>query len=463
MRASPGDTIAAISTALGPGAIAIVRLTGDRAVELADTIFRGASLAECPTHTVHHGHIHDSRGREVDEVLATVMRSPNTYTTEDMVEFGCHGGAMPARRVLEACLDAGARLAERGEFTQRAFLNGRLDLVQAEAVADLVAAGTPLGLELALGQLEGTLSARLADVREAVVDFRAEVEALIDFVDDDIGPTTINAIVGLGRSARDALAGLLSHCRVGVAIREGVAVAIVGKPNVGKSSLMNALLMRDRSIVTALPGTTRDAIEECLHIEGVLVRLIDTAGWREATDEAEQAGVERARAAAKGADLVLLVVDASERLDNEDRSIAEAVDASRTVPVANKIDLGDVVTETELPTLLEDVGGSAQTPVARVSAVTEEGLDELRGSIMTAALGGEWEGPISVTNVRHIDALGRAAEALARAERMLLQGEPPELVAVEAADAGDALGEVTGETTPEDVLERIFARFCVGK
>lgn len=463
MRVSPGDTIAAISTALGPGAIAIVRMTGDRAVDVADAIFRGASLAECPTHTVHHGHIHDSRGREVDEVLATVMRSPNTYTTEDMVEFGCHGGAVPARRVLEACLQAGARLANRGEFTQRAFLNGRLDLVQAEAVADVVAAETPRGLEVALGQLEGGLSGRLSEVRALLVDFLAEVESLIDFVDEDVGPRTREAIVAVGRAARDAIESLLCHCRMGVAVREGVSVAIVGKPNVGKSSLMNALLMRDRSIVTPLPGTTRDAIEECLHVDGVAVRLIDTAGWREAADEAEEAGVLRARAAAGGADVVLLVVDASGGLDDEDRVIAAAVDTGRTVLVVNKIDLGEVVTQRDLRALVGGAGEAGWKTAARVSALTGEGLDAVRRLLLSAALGGEQEGPVSLTNVRHIDALARAATALARAEETLLRGDPPELVAVEAADAGRALGEVTGETTPEDVLDRIFERFCVGK
>lgn len=462
MRGSPGDTIAAISTALGPGAIAMVRLTGDRAVELADAVFRGASLADSATHTVHHGRIVDARGREIDEVLATVMRSPNTYTTEDMVEFGCHGGAMPARRVLEVCLEAGARVAERGEFTQRAFLNGRIDLVQAEAVADLVAAETRLGLELALGQLEGGLSDRLSDVRAGVIDFRAEVEALIDFAEEDVGVRTREAIVALATSARGAIEELLSHCRMGAAVREGIAVAIVGKPNVGKSSLMNALLMRDRSIVTALPGTTRDAIEECLHIEGVPVRLIDTAGWREAGDEAEEEGVRRARAAADGADLVLLVVDASAELTDEDRRIADAVDDARTLLVANKVDLEAVLTAQDLSSFLGG-GAAGGTPPARVSALTGRGLDDLRARLLAAVLGGEREALGAVTNVRHIDALRRTGEALARAEAMLNAGGPPELAAVEAADACRALGEVTGETTPEDVLERIFERFCVGK
>jgi tRNA modification GTPase len=462
MRASPGDTIAAISTALGPGAIAIVRVTGDRAIEVADAVFAGPTLAESPTHRVHHGHIHDSQGREVDEVLATVMRSPHTYTTEDMVEFGCHGGAMPARRVLEACLEAGARLARRGEFTQRAFLNGRLDLVQAEAVADVVAARTPRGLALALGQLEGGLSGRLSDVRSVIVDLRAEVESLIDFADEDIGPHPREAIAALARSARDAIGVLLSHCRLGVAVREGVGVAIVGKPNVGKSSLMNALLMRDRSIVTPIPGTTRDAIEECLHIGGVAVRLIDTAGWRDAVDAAEEAGVARARSAAAGADVVLLVVDAT-GVDGEDRRIARDLDAGRTLLVINKIDLGDALKESELAALFAAAGAPPVVRPARVSAVTGQGLDGLREHLLSAALGLDPQEAVSVSNVRHIDALRRAEAALTRVERMLLGVDPPELIAVEAADAGHALGEVTGETTPEDVLDRIFDRFCIGK
>jgi tRNA modification GTPase len=463
MRASPRDTIAAISTALGPGAIAIVRLSGERAIDVADAVFRGTPLSRCRTHTVHHGRIHDADGREVDEVLATVMRAPRTYTSEDMVEFGCHGGGMAARRVLEACLGAGARLAERGEFTQRAFLHGRLDLVQAEAVADLVAARTPLGLEVALGQLEGGLSGRLSEVRDRVIDFRAEVESLIDFVDEDIGADTRTAIAALGRSARDRIGDVLSHCRRGVAVREGVAIAIVGKPNVGKSSLMNALLMRDRSIVTELPGTTRDAIEECLHVEGVAVRLIDTAGWREAADAAEEAGVARAMAAAAGADVVLLVVDASAAIDDGDLRIARSLDAGRTVLVGNKCDLGEYRGQGDLRSLVGGEGGEPVGGVALVSALTGDGLDRLRGALLATALGGDRDGPPLVTNVRHIDALTRAADALGRAEEMFVRGDPPELVAVEIGDAARSLGEVTGETTPDDVLERIFERFCIGK
>ncbi len=460
MRASPGDTIAAISTAVGPGAIAIVRLAGDRAIEIADAVFRGSRvLRDCPTHTVHHGRVADADGREVDEVLATVLLSPNTYTGDDIVEFGCHGGALPARRVLETLLAAGARLARRGEFTERAFLAGRLDLVQAEAVLDIITARTRLGLESALGQLEGELSGRLSRLRETLLDLRAEIEAAVDVPEDEIEPPGPAAIVARADDARARVEELLSRCDLGVAVREGIAVAIVGKPNVGKSSLMNALLRRDRSIVTALPGTTRDAIEEFLHVSGVPVRLIDTAGWREATDAAEEAGVERARAAAAGASLVALVVDAAAGVDNEDAAIAGAVDPARTIVIGNKLDLGKAPGGGAFG--LDDRGWAG---AASVSALTGEGLDDLRRLIASVALGEIPEGePVLLTNVRHIDALRRVDEALVRAARLVERGSPPELVAIEAREATLALGEITGETTPEDVLERIFERFCVGK
>jgi tRNA modification GTPase len=461
MRASPGDTIVAISTAVGPGAIAIVRLSGARSLEIADSVFRGSSnLSGAPSHSVHHGHVFDADGREADEVLATVLRSPSTYTTEDMVEFGCHGGAMPARRVLEVCLDAGARLARRGEFTERAFLSGRLDLVQAEAVADVVGAKTRRGLEIALGQLEGGLSGRLWKLRTSLLDVRAEIEAQVDVGSDEVQPGGPDVVLAAIATSRGLVAELLSRCELGIAVRDGISVAIVGRPNVGKSSLMNALLMRDRSIVTPLPGTTRDAIEEFLHLEGVPVRLIDTAGWRDATDEAEQAGVERARAAAAGAAIVVLVVDASTGVGSADDMIASELEPARTVIVGNKIDLGAKLGSDELAGAL----GGSWSCAACVSAKEGEGLDELRGLLVTAALGsppGDEEAHL--TNVRHVVALKVVDATLARAAQLTLDGAPPEVVAVEVADAAAALGEVTGETTPEDVLERIFERFCVGK
>lgn len=478
MRATPGDTIAAIATAVGPGGIAVVRITGPGAVVTADRIFKSARrLADVSSHTVHHGHIVDPTGREVDEVLATVMLAPNTYTTQDVVEFGCHGGAMPARRVLEVCLEAGVRMARRGEFTERALLGGRIDLIQAEAVADIVAAKTRRGLEFALGQLEGGLSQRLGQLREELLTFRAEVESLIDFSDDDIERSTLSAISELGHTCSRSVDLLLSDCAVGAAVREGVSVAIVGRPNVGKSSLLNALLRRERAIVTALPGTTRDAIEETVDLDGVPVCLIDTAGWRSTRDPAEAEGVARAKAAAAGADVVLLVLDITRGVTSDDRAIGRQLDKERTIVVLNKKDLvrdpswdsrfetrelfgggvGGTIDEGET----EKAGG---VEAVVVSALRSDGLTELRRAISMAIFEGTAASAApAVTNVRHVDALKRVAQALGRAIGLLEQDGPAELAAIEVADATWALGEITGETTPEDVLRHIFERFCVGK
>ena len=467
MKHLPGDTIAAISTALGPGAVALVRLSGDQALQIADSVFRGGRpLADCPTHTVHHGRVVDGNGREVDEVLATVMLRPHTYTTEHMIEFGCHGGPIPARRVLAECLGAGARQARRGEFTERAYLGGRLDLIQAEAVADIVAAETPRGLEMALGQLEGGLSGLITEVRNTLLCMRSETEAAIDFPEDVDARAALEAIGSLNQTARNQVEVLLENCAVGAAVRDGVSVALVGKPNVGKSSLMNALLMRDRSIVTSRPGTTRDAIEECLHVDGVPMRLVDTAGWRETVDEAERAGVERARAAARGAALSVLVVDSSAPPDGEDAAIAAALDPGATIVVANKVDRGRAAEALEFAELFcdEESGSDSEVPpVTWVSSLTGEGLRELRSMLAEASLGPSHSAEALVSNLRHAEALRRVKDCLSRVDALLDERAPFELVGAELADATAALGEITGETTPEQVLQHIFERFCVGK
>ena len=467
MRHLPGDTIAAISTALGPGAVALVRLSGDRAIQIADSVFQGQKpLADCPTHTVHHGRVIDLDGREVDEVLATVMQAPHTYTTEHMIEFGCHGGPVPARRVLGVCLQGGARQARRGEFTERAYLGGRLDLIQAEAVADVVAAETPRGLEMALGQLEGGLSGLIAELRTTLLSLRTETEAAIDFPEDVDARAARHGVASLGQTARGQVELLLKNCAVGAAVRDGVSVALVGKPNVGKSSLMNALLMRDRSIVTTSPGTTRDAIEESLHIDGIPMRLVDTAGWRETADEAERAGVERAQAAARGAALSVLVVDSSAPPDEEDAAIAAALDTRATLVVANKVDLGRGAGAPEFAGLFggEAAGdGTAVPRVLWVSALTGVGLAELRSALAEASLGPAHSSGALVSNLRHTEALRRVKERLCRVHALLAKRAPFELVGAELVDASAALGEITGETTPEEVLRHIFDRFCVGK
>ncbi|MCK4513380.1 tRNA modification GTPase, partial [bacterium] len=346
-------------------------------------------------------------------------------------------------------------VARRGEFTERALLGGRLDLVQAEAVADIVGARTRRGLEFALGQLEGGLSQRLGELRAEILVFRAEVESLIDFSDEDIGSSTVAAIMDLGHKCCRSVDDLLSDSVVGAAVRDGVSVAIVGRPNVGKSSLLNALLARARAIVTALPGTTRDAIEETVDLDGVPVRLIDTAGWRDSTDPAEVEGVERAKAAAAGADLVLFVIDSSSGTTAADTSVAEDLDRERTLAVLNKIDLiaGD-------PAGIELNG----LPFAEVSALTRDGIPELKRAIAAMLLDGRAVGAApAVTNVRHINALKQVRAALERAIGLLNDEAPPELAAIDVAEATGALGEITGETTPDDVLRHIFERFCVGK
>jgi tRNA modification GTPase len=380
-----------------------------------------------------------------------------------MIEFGCHGGALPARAVLAACLAAGARQAGPGEFTERAFMNGRLDLIQAEAVQDVVSARTPGGLALALGQLGGTLSSLIDALRELLLDMRAGVESAIDFPDDVDETSTRDKVLRQSVGAAALTQRLLRDSDVGVAIRDGIAVAIVGKPNVGKSSLMNALLARDRSIVTEAPGTTRDAIEECLNIDGVPLRLVDTAGWRRTADVAEQAGVARARSAAGGADLRLLVLDLSTGVGDEDREIAAALDGKMIV-VANKSDLTDPPDPDSIaPQLISELGlQDGAVPVTVVSAVRGHGLDGLRDVMVRTCLGTHSCEGAEVTNVRHVHALRAVASAVDRL-REVLPDAPLEVAGTELAEAMHALGEITGETTPEDVIERIFERFCVGK
>jgi tRNA modification GTPase len=465
MRRLPGDTIAAISTALGPGAIAIVRLSGQDALEVGDRVFRGGTrLSSSPSHTVHYGRVVGADGSTVDEVLATVMRSPNTYTTEHMIEFGCHGGSLPARAVLASCLEAGARQAGPGEFTERAFMNGRIDLIQAEAVQDVVSARTTGALGLALGQLSGSLSSGIDGIRDVLLEMRAGVEAAIDFPDDvDEGKTRAET-ARLGAEARVLTEGLLRSSELGVAIREGLAVAIVGKPNVGKSSLMNALLRRERSIVTEEPGTTRDAVEDCLNIDGVQFRLIDTAGWRRTADVAERAGVERARAAALGADLCMLVLDLSNGVGAEDREITQALTESRAIVVCNKVDLIDAAASGDVARQAATEAGLPETaaPAVAVSATRGDGLEALRELMVRTCLGLPAGETATVTNVRHVHALRGVVSSLDSLSRIV--GEAPlEIVGTELAQATHALGEISGETTPEDVIERIFERFCVGK
>lgn len=451
------DTIVAISTPLGEGGIGIIRLSGGDAIAIADRLFlslSGKKLSEAKSHTISHGFIVDpGSGERVDEVLVSVMRAPRTYTREDVVEINCHGGMLPLRTILQLVAHEGCRHATPGEFTQRAFLNGRIDLSQAEAVMDLIHAKTEKAEKLALSQLEGQLSEKIHDLRERITQVCVHVEAYIDFPEEEIALMVAEEMAKAMEAIGKELSVLSRGYDEGRLFREGVSAAIVGKPNVGKSSLLNSLIQKDRAIVTAIPGTTRDVIEEHLNISGLPLRIMDTAGIRETHDLAETEGVRRSLKAIEGADLVIAVFDAARPLDDADREIIEKVKAKRTVFVCNKSDIG--AQEVSLP-----------SPSVRVSALRDEGMEELKAAItnlfLTRAEGGTGEG-ITVTNIRHRDSIDRAAESLKTAAGSLRIGEPLEVVALYLREALDSLGEIIGVVTTDEILERIFTQFCIGK
>jgi tRNA modification GTPase len=457
------DTIVAIATAPGAAGLAVLRVSGPQALAVADAVFRGSSpLAAAAGHTLHHGWAVDAARADapLDEVVAAVFRAPRSYTGEDTVELSCHGGGVPAARVLAALRAAGARLAGPGEFTLRAYLRGRLDLAQAEAVADLVHAETESAGDLALGQLSGALSARIAALEERITDATAEVEARVDFAEDVGGietPPHVRAAIAEVSGELDALLAGAPWAR---AVREGVRVPLVGRPNAGKSSLFNALLGEDRAIVTAEPGTTRDRVSEKLHVAGVPVTLSDTAGVRLATNPVEAMGVARALAALEGAAVVLWVVDGAAALESEGDMLVASLGGRRVLVAITKSDLTQVVTDDEVAAVL----AGAEHRLVRVSAVTGAGLAQLRDAL-AELLGARRAGGLAgaVSNPRHTDALSRARGALGRASEVAAAGSPGEIVALELRESLAALGEVTGRNASEELLERIFARFCIGK
>jgi tRNA modification GTPase len=405
---------------------------------------------------VFHGTIRDARGA-IDEVLVHVMRGPHSYTTEDVVEINCHGGAGPLRSVLELALKQGARLAEPGEFTKRAFLNGRIDLVQAEAVIDRIQARTDAALRAASAAADGVLSKTIHELSEVLIEALARVESAIDFPDEDLPELVDVALRSRLEAALERMRELLSTAEAGRLYREGASVAIVGRPNVGKSSLFNALLRDARAIVTAVPGTTRDLLEEVITISGVPVRLSDTAGLHATDDEVERIGIDRARAALANADIILIVIDATQPTSDEDQALAQEVSglARPRIVALNKLDLA--------PDAEMDTSFDVNSKICRVSAKTGEGLKELEAEIGKLLLGGRAISPDQglITRVHQRDSMRRAADALER----LLQNysASPEFLSIDLRDALDALGEITGETTPEDILARIFSSFCVGK
>ncbi len=442
------DTIAAISTPIGEGGIGIVRLSGRNARAIAERLFDRTFSSR----RLVYGHVIDpTTGEPIDEVLAAYMAAPHTYTREDIVEINCHGGPLPLQRTLELLLRLGARLAQPGEFTLRAFLNGRIDLAQAEAVLDVVRAKTAASLRVAVQGLGGRLSAPIKEVRAQLMSVLAYLTARIDFPEDEVPDQ--DTLTPLKRT-QASLQGLVASADAGLVYRQGVRTAIVGKPNVGKSSLLNCLLRESRAIVTAIPGTTRDTLEEVVNLEGVPFVLIDTAGIVESDDLVEHLGVERSRRAIEQADLVLFVIDASIPLEAQDRQIMELLADKSVLPVANKCDLPQGADLAQLP-----------WPALFTSALTGEGLAELEGAMVRAVLGGQVvsSDALLVSNPRHKEALERAAGHLAAAIASTEAGLPEDFVSIDLTSALNALGEITGETVTEELLETIFANFCIGK
>jgi tRNA modification GTPase len=452
------DTIAAISTPLGEAGIGIVRLSGPDAETIARRMFR----PRCPapqwrSHHLHLGHILDARGEIIDEVLLTLMRAPHSYTREDVVEINCHSGYLVLKRILEEALAQGARLARPGEFTLRAFLAGRLDLTQSEAVLEVIQAKTQSGLRVAGAHLRGGLGVQVGQARDHLLNLLARVEAALDFPEEaqELEPAAVRE--NLAAPVR-LLEQLCDTYREGRLLKEGLLVVIAGRPNVGKSSLLNRLLHTERAIVTGIPGTTRDVIEEAVNLQGIPVRLTDTAGLRDAPgDRVEELGMARTRERLEQADVVLYLLDGSRPLDEEDRRTLGELAGRPGLAVINKIDLPQFLSDRELQ-------NAATPPLAKISALTGQGVEELQQAIVELALGGgvRSEGEI-ITQARHHRHLTAALHYLLTASALLVPETPWELVAEELRVAVHELGEITGEEVGEDILERIFAQFCIGK
>ena len=458
------DTIAAIATPPGSGGIGIVRISGDGAVPIATRLFRRSGNRPCPdpptSHRLYHGHILSlDSGEVIDEVLMVVMQAPHSYTREDVVEIQAHAGQAVLRAVLERVLAAGARLADPGEFTRRAFLSGRIDLTQAEAVIDVINAQSERALTAAAGQLQGAMGDRLRTVRRSLRDILARIDAAIDFSEDGI--ETIPSAALAGRLETEAIRPLADLCRGyenARLLRDGLRMAVVGRPNVGKSSLMNALLNDERAIVTPFPGTTRDVIEAPFSIDGVPIVLLDTAGLHMSDDPVEIIGVERTRHTIEAADVILLVLDASEPITEEDRSAFHLTQSKARIIVTNKWDRVQDDGPLGLP---GEVEGGSQT--VKTSALLGDGIEDLRKAISDIALGDSQAAALAMPNLRHHKTLSRGLEALRRARSGIDADAPLELTAIDLHEAERAIGDILGDAAPPDLLDHIFSQFCIGK
>lgn len=455
------DTIAAISTPVGEGAIAIVRLSGPQAVSTAAGLFQGKDLNNVDSHTMHYGKIIDPEtGEMAEEVMVSVMRAPKTFTREDIVEINCHGGLVSVNRVLEIALAAGSRLAEPGEFTKRAFMNGRIDLSQAEAVMDLIRAKTDRAMDVALKQMDGRLSNLIHNLRQKLLETLAHVEVNIDYPEyDDVEEMSHDMMEQKTKEVHEEVERILETAKQGKILREGLGTAIIGRPNVGKSSLMNALVHENKAIVTEIPGTTRDVIEEYVNVRGVPLRLIDTAGIRETEDIVERIGVERSRQVLKEADLILLVLNYGDELTEEDEKLFEAISDMNVIVIVNKTDLEKKLDLDRVKELAND------QPVITTALIREEGIDQLEQAIGETFFEGDLDaGDMTyVSNVRHVQLLKQAKQALEDAQNGMAMGVPLDVVQIDVTRTWEILGEIVGESVHDSLIDQLFSQFCLGK
>lgn len=456
------DTITSISTPMGEGAIGIVRLSGPQAVEIADKLYKGKHLLnDVPSHTINYGHIIDPESKEViEEVMVSVLRAPKTFTREDIIEINCHGGILTINRVLELTMTYGARMAEPGEFTKRAFLNGRIDLSQAEAVMDFIRSKTDRASKVAMNQIEGRLSDLIKKQRQSILEILAQVEVNIDYPEyDDVEDATTEFLLEQSKEIKQEINRLLDTGAQGKMMREGLSTVIVGKPNVGKSSMLNNLIQDNKAIVTEVAGTTRDVLEEYVNVRGVPLRLVDTAGIRETEDIVEKIGVERSRKALSQADLILFVLNNNEALTQEDYTLYEVVKNEDVIVIVNKMDLEQNIDINEVKDMIGD------TPLIQTSMLKQEGIDELEIQIRDLFFGGEVQNQdmTYVSNSRHISLLKQARQTIQDAIDAAESGVPMDMVQIDLTRTWEILGEIIGETASDELIDQLFSQFCLGK
>ncbi|WP_010625558.1 tRNA uridine-5-carboxymethylaminomethyl(34) synthesis GTPase MnmE [Companilactobacillus versmoldensis] len=454
------DTIAAISTPPGEGGISIVRVSGDQAVNIVKRVFQGKDLAKVASHTINYGHIVDPDTKElVDEVIVSVMRAPKTYTREDVLEVNTHGGIVPTNKVLQLLIGAGARMAEPGEFTKRAFLNGRLDLTQAESVMDLIRAKTDKAMQVAVNQLDGNLEHLISGLRQEILDVLAQVEVNIDYPEYDTEQMTTKMLLEKAQTVGKSIDELLKTAESGEILQHGLATAIIGKPNVGKSSLLNRLLDEDKAIVTDVAGTTRDVVEQYVNIDGVPLKLIDTAGIRDTEDKVEKIGVERSKKAIESADLVILVLDASRPLEEEDLQLLDATSDKRRIVIFNKNDLSPVLHPIDVKQL------KADDIILLTSAIKNDGIQQIKdtiGKLFNAGIE-DSSSNVIITSARQAGLLRQAKQSLNDVISGIDAGMPIDLVQIDMTNCWDKLGEITGDSYPDELITQLFSQFCLGK